>query len=202
MSVPSRSRNRDASSTVCQWELDVPERAMTGLFNLQFHPLCQRPHCNHASTKTKTPNSIHARLRQIPAYMGPCRSPTSGACRPEPHRPLYSIVSRFRDGYIKPDADKAPQSSSPSHTTGISSDSPSPHRKPPQPPRANKRNGKITGLVKVMGRSENMKEQGARLNDEIGKPRMVKSEGETPRTRGGKRKRNNKKAAATKTNAS
>jgi len=53
-----------------------------------------------------------------------------------------------------------------------------------------------------MGGSENVTEQGARLNDEIGMPGMVKSEGETPRARGGKRKRNKKKAAATKTNAS
>ena len=137
---------------------------------------------------------------QRPTYMAPRKSPTCGACRPEPHRPLYSIVSRFCDGYIKADADKAPKSSS--HTTGTSSDSPSPHQKPPQPPRTNKRNGKITGLVKVMGGSENVTEQGARLNDEIGRPSMVKSEDETPRARGGKRKRNKKKAAATKTNAS
>lgn len=36
-------------------------------------------------------------------------------------------------------------------------------------------------LVKVMGGSENVTEQGARLNDEIGRPSMVKSEGDKGR---------------------
>jgi len=92
-----------------QWELDVPERAMTGPFNLQFPLFCQRQH--------------------------PARPlPTCGACLPEPHRSLDSILSRFRGGYIKADADKAPKSSS---HTGTSSDSPSLRQKPPQPPCAN-----------------------------------------------------------------
>lgn len=152
----------------------------------------------HASTKTKPPVSIHTQLGRIPTYMAPCTSPTCGACLPEPYRPLDSIVSRFRGGYIKADADKAPKSSR--HTIGTSSDSPSLHQKPPQPPCPNKRDGVITGPVKVMGGSKNGAEQGARLKDETGRPGMVKSEGETPRARG--KKRNKKKGTTTKTNAS
>lgn len=129
--------------------------------------------------------------------------PAIGASFPEPHRPLASIVSQFRSGDIKANAGKAPKSSI--RTRGTSSDSPSLHQKPPQPPCTNKRNGGITGLftglVKVMCGSENVTKQGAQLNGEIGRP-MVKSEGETLRAKGEKRKRNKMKAASTKTNAS
>ena len=52
-----------------QWELDVPERAISGLFNLQFPPFRQRPHCNHPRLDKDKDTNFYPRTSQANTYL-------------------------------------------------------------------------------------------------------------------------------------